>query len=294
MPLDEYLQTTSTVAFLVIRNDSILFEKYYHGYYRERLANVFSVSKSVTSLLAGIAVEEGYIESVNDPVTKYVPELLESDPMFQQLTIEHLLNMRSGLKFDESYSNPLSDMAKLYYGDDQLGQIKKLKFAYEPGTYHDYQSVTTAVLGIVLERAIGQEWGKYLEEKVWIPVGMENKATWNLDDKKHRSAKAYQGLNITAIDLAKIGRLYMNGGKRDEKQIVDSAWVAKSTTPNVENDYYQYQWYSDSTSNAFYASGLRHQRLYVDPDKQIIIVRIGKEPDIEPLPLIHKVISDLK
>ena len=324
LPLDTYLQSTRTAAFVVIRNDSVLFEKYYNGYNRNQLMNVFSISKSVTSLLTGLAIEDGYIQSVTDPVTKYVPELLTGDAKFQRLTIEDLLNMRSGLKFNENYGSRFSKMAKLYYGKNQLGQIKKMKFAHEPGSVYEYQSVTTALLGIVLEKATGKELGKYLEEKIWIPLGMEHDATWSLDDEKHRSAKAYQGLNLTAIDLAKIGQLYLNKGKWNEKQIINPDWIKKSTTPNVNNEGYQYQWYSmdewyytkdgpyfpDSISaekamqqtkydyydikkqrngkwcvlaytNAFYAMGYMKQVLYVDPDKKVVVVRIGEIGDVE-------------
>lgn len=244
--LDTYLRSTKTAAFIVIRNDSVLFENYYNGYERNQLMTVFSISKSVTSLLVGLAVQDGFIKSVHDPITQYIPELLDGDKRFQQLTIEHLLNMRSGLKFKENYSTRFSQMSKFYYGKNQLGQIKKMKFAHNPGDVYEYQSVSTALLGIALEKATGKELGKYLEEKVWIPLGMEFDATWSLDDDTHRSAKAYQGLNVTAIDLAKIGQLYLNGGKWNEKQIIDSAWIKKSTTPDVLNEGYQYQWYSRS------------------------------------------------
>lgn len=323
LPLDTYLQSTKTAAFVVIRNDSLLFEKYYNGYNRNQILNVFSISKSVTSLLVGLAIEDGYIKSVNDPITKYIPELLAGDEKFQRLTIEDLLNMRSGLKFSETYASRFSKMAKLYYGKNQLGQIKKMKFAHEPGSFHEYQSVSTALLGIAVEKSTGKELGKYLEEKIWIPLGMEHDATWSLDDEKHRSAKAYQGLNLTAIDLAKIGQLYLNKGKWNGKQIINSDWIHKSTTPNINNEGYQYQWYSmdtwfytkdggyfpDSTSaahavqkaqydhykikkvndkysvllytNAFYALGYLKQILYVDPDKNVVVVRIGEIGDVE-------------
>ncbi len=126
LPLDTYLQSTRTAAFVVIRNDSVLFEKYYNGYNRNQIMNVFSISKSVTSLLVGLAIEDGYIQSITDPITKYIPELLTGDAKFQELTIEDLLNMRSGLKFNETYASRFSKMAKLYYGKNQLGLIKKL------------------------------------------------------------------------------------------------------------------------------------------------------------------------
>jgi len=234
--------------------------------------------------------------------------------------------MRSGLDYKESYSNPFADMAKLYYGTNQLKQLSKLGFNHEPGTYHQYQSGTTALLGIAVERATGMDLGQYLEAKVWKPMGMEFPASWSLDDKRHRSAKGYCGLNTTARDLAKIGKLYLNGGRWRGQQIVSEAWVKASTTPDMENDAYQYQWYSiesplttedrktlyypDSLAaasvadtlradyvkvnpsqakpgqwfinyagNNFYAQGILNQFIYVDPDKDLIIVRQGRKWD---------------
>ena len=248
--LPDYLdEGTSTTAFLVVRNDSILFERYYDGYDPDDISTFFSVSKSITSLLVGIAVDEGAIASIDDPVTKYVPELREADPMFRQQTIRHLLMMRSGLKYTESYTNPFAPMAKLYYGRDQLGQIEKMTFQEAPGTVHRYQSVSTALLGIVVEKATGVGLGEYLAKKVWEPLGAEYDATFSLDDKKHRSAKAYTGVNATARDLAKIGRLYLNGGVApDGRRIVSEDWIRASTTPDFSNDGYQQQWYSLSNS----------------------------------------------
>ncbi|MDR2804586.1 MAG: beta-lactamase family protein [Dysgonamonadaceae bacterium] len=250
--IDEYLSKTSTTAFLIIRNDTLLCEKYYRGYDRSTISTFFSVTKSITSLLTGIAVDEGFIRSVHDPVTDYIPELKNKDPYFRKLTIEHLLNMQAGLKFSESYSNPFSNMAKLYYGGNQLGFIEKLKFMKEPGEEYDYNSVTTAILGIVLERATGKSYAGYLEEKIWKPLGMEYDASVSLDDKKHRSAKSYGGLNATAVDLAKIGRLYLNGGNWNGKQIVSQTWIDKSVLPAVVgiDDWkkyknHQYLWYND-------------------------------------------------
>jgi len=334
--VDEYLAKTATTAYLIIKNDTIVYEQYYRGYDRSKISTFFSVTKSVTSLLVVIAVDEGYIKSVHDPVTDYIPELKKGDSRFQKLTIEHLLNMQAGLRFSESYTSPFKDMASLFYGRNQLGYLKKLKFQQDPGEKYNYNSATTAILGIVLERAINRSYAEYLEEKVWKPLGMEYNASMSLDDKKHRSAKSYYGLSATAVDLAKIGRLYMNGGNWDGKQIVSKEWVAKSTTPNVAENHisgskyknYQYHWYSDERgwyerdstgayrfndsisalnfakesgfnyydvrklknkdtqgshwvvidfSPAFSAFGIMSQILYVDPEKKLIMVRLGEK-----------------
>ena len=240
--LDYFLNKTATTAFLVIRNDSILFERYYRGYDRAKISTIFSISKSITSLLVGLAVDDSSISSIQDPITKYIPELKGRDPKFDHLTLEDLLNMRSGLKFTESYLNPFGQMARHYYGRNQLGKIKKLKFECESGKKFEYQSVSTALLGIAVENATGIALAKYLQEKIWIPLGMENGASWSLDDNKHRVAKAFGGLNTTAIDLAKIGRLYLQHGNWEGKQIVSDDWVKKSTMPDEQSNGYQYQW----------------------------------------------------
>lgn len=250
LPLDEYFETkTSTTAFLIIRNDTILFENYYRGYDRTKISTVFSVSKSVSSLLTGIAVDDGYIESVHDPVKKYIPELSSKDPRFGRLTIEHLLDMRSGFKFEEQYSRPFSKIASLYYDTNSLGKMKRMRFESEPGTgaengEYNYQSATTVMLGLVVQRATGRNFADYMQAKVWTPMGMENTASWSIDDRRHRTAKADCGLNTTARDLAKIGRLYLHGGDWNGTRIVDEAWVTRSVTPNLANGGYQYQWYS--------------------------------------------------
>lgn len=149
---------STTQGWFIIHNDSIVYEKYCGDFTADRLATIFSVSKSITSLLCGIAVDDGYIRSIDDPVTDYLPELKKKDPMWQKLTIRHLLDMKSGLDFDDVYEfrwkelKYLNAMAKLNYGHDIMRQIKGLKFRCEPGTQRRYESMTAAILGVVIER----------------------------------------------------------------------------------------------------------------------------------------------
>lgn len=232
-------------AMLIIRNDTIIFEAFSGNFDRTSICSVFSISKTLTSLLCGIAVDEGYIKSVNDPVTEYLPELADKNRMFCKLTIEHLLDMRTGLKFKENYgTNPFSGMARLYYGRNQMRQICNAGFRSEPGSVHYYNSMSTAILGAVIERATGKSYAEYMTEKIWQPLGMEYDALVSLDDRHHRAAKAYGGISATAIDLAKIGRLYLAKGNWNGSRIVDSAWVKRSMTTNPENGYYSYSWRS--------------------------------------------------
>ena len=167
---------TDTQGVLIIQNDSIIYEKYWGDFSADRMATVFSVSKSITSLLCGIAVDEGCIKNVDDAVTDYLPELKKRDPMWQRLTIRHLLNMQSGLDFDDTYSlrlkhfKRLNAMAKLNYGHNMMKQIRGLKFRCEPGKEYRYESMTSEILGVIIERATGRRYADYLSEKVWKPL----------------------------------------------------------------------------------------------------------------------------
>ncbi len=276
-------------ALLIVRNDTILIEEYYGNFSKLSPSNVFSITKAVTALLCGIAVDEGYI-SITDPVTKYIPELNNADPLFKELTIEHLLDMRTGLDFDENYGwNPFSKMAKLYYGKDVVGQFKKLRFKASPGSTHYYNSMATALLGVAIERAVGLPYSQYLQEKVWKPLDMESKAYITLDDSKHRNAKAYGGLVSNVRDLAKIGRLYLNGGLYDGRQIVSKEWIDRSIHSSLTNEAYSLGWNNiisridgiDVVTPRFFAIGLYGQVIFCDPEQNLIFVTLGEKKGAE-------------
>ncbi len=276
-------------ALLIVRNDTILLEEYYGDFSPLSPSNIFSISKAVTALLCGIAVDEGYI-LISDPITKYIPELNIADPLFKELTIEHLLDMRTGLDFEESYGwNPFSKMAKLYYGPNVVNQFRKLHFKSEPGTSHYYNSMATALLGVAIERAVGVPYSSYLQEKVWKPLDMEADALISLDDGKHRQAKAYGGLVSNVRDLAKIGRLYINGGKYNGKQIVSEEWIDRSTHSSLDNEAYSFGWNNiitridgkDTVTPRFFALGLFGQVLFCDPTQNLIFVTLGEKKGCE-------------
>ncbi len=276
-------------ALLIVRNDTILLEQYYGNFSELSPSNIFSITKAVTSLLCGIAVDEGYI-SISTPITEYIPELIDADPLFKQLTVEHLLDMRTGLDFVESYGwNPFSKMAKLYYGKDVVSQFKKLHFKSAPGSTHYYNSMATALLGVAIERAVGVPFAQYLQEKVWKPLDMEADALITLDDSKHRQAKSYGGLVSNVRDLAKIGRLYMNGGMYDNKRIVSKKWIDRSTHSSLNNEAYSFGWNNiitrvdgkDVVSPRFFAIGLYGQVLFCDPTQNLIFVTLGEKKGSE-------------
>lgn len=235
-------------AVIVIRNDTILYENYSKGWDKDTRSTIFSLSKTVTALMCGIAIKEGYIKSSDDAVTDYIPELKDCDPMFSKLKITHLLDMTAGLDFAENYGfNPFSRMARLYLNPDTFKEIRKVKFKSIPGENYHYDSMTTAILGLVIERATGVSYAEWLSEKVWKPLGMEHDALISLDSRKSGIAKAYGGIASNVRDLAKIARLYLNHGNWNGKQIVDSSFTARSLSTNIAGTgmkgLYSYSWY---------------------------------------------------
>lgn len=313
--LEAFLFQKKSVAFLIIRNDTILYENYFDGYDASGIVPSFSVSKSIVSGLVGIALGEGAIKSVQQPITDYLPEL--KGDAFKKITIEHLLNMRSGINCPESQYNPFGSIVKSYYGRNLMKQLEKLTVKDEPDQKFDYNNYNTQLLGFIVERATGKLLADYLQEKLWKPMGMEYDATWSIDSKKHKEAKAFCCLNARARDYAKLGRLYLNKGNWNGNQLIPEDWVKKSTTitKDSKDNFYSYQWWhnvsyskiSDSITEAndslnkivevtsktgekirymttpqndFLANGLLGQFIYVYPEKNIIIVRLGDKSDV--------------
>ncbi len=279
--LSEFLEQNKTLAFLVIKNDSIVYENYFDGYNESSVIPSFSVSKVFVSALTGIAIQEGYLRSASQPITDFIPELLDNDPAFASITIADLLNMRSGIRFNEGYANPFADMAKFYYGRHLQDYLKNLKIESPPDQNYEYTSVNTLLLAMILERSTGRQLNDYLAEKIWQPLGMEYEATWSIDSKAGNQIKAFCCLNARARDFAKLGSLYLNHGQWQGQQVVPEAWVEKSLS--IINDSrdsqgypYTYQW-RVLPSGAAFAKGVLGQYIYIDLAKNVIIVRMGKK-----------------
>lgn len=286
---------SKTQGVLIIQNDSIVYEKYWGDISSDRLATVFSVSKSITSLMCGIAVDDGYIHSIDDAVTDYLPELKKKDPMWQRLTVRHLLDMQSRLDFDDTYYlnlkylKRLIAITRLNYGHHVMRQIRGVKFRCEPGTQYRYESMTSQILGVVIERASKKRFVDYLSEKVWKPLQMESQALINIDSRRHRVPHTFGGITLTMKDLAKIGRLYLNRGVWNGQRIVSEEWIRLSTEYDTSNKGYHFNWYNSSSYGAkkpqspgYYALGICAQVLYVNPFKNLIMVRVG-EDNINPV-----------
>ena len=276
--LPAFLEKHETTSFLIIRNDSLLYEFYGNTRNKESINPSFSVAKTFVSALMGIAISEGFIKSTQEPITNYLKEL--TAPGFEKIRIEDLLNMRSGISFKETYTNPFGQMPMYYYGLNLKKYIQKLRIKEPPDQHFQYISVNTLLLSMIIEKATGKKLSEYLAEKIWQPLGMEFPATVSVDSKKYQTVKAFCCLNARARDFAKFGRLYLNKGKWQGKQIVPEKWVERSST--VINDShdargfsYTYQWRVTKEGNIF-AYGVLGQYIYVCPSKNIIFLRTGK------------------
>lgn len=277
MAFDGYLRKHKTVAFMIIRNDSIQYEQYFNEYDEASIVPSFSMAKSVMSILIGCAIDDKLIGSVQDPVSKYIPELSKNG--FDKVSIEHLLQMTSGLDFNEGYTNPFGEVATFYYGTNLRKAVAGLTLKATPGTKFEYVSGNPQILGLVLERALrGKTISHYLQEKIWQPLGMEYSATWSTDKRNNGLEKTFCCLNARARDFAKLGRLYLNKGKWNGKQLVSESWVKQSTKVDTSNGsawYYQYQWWLPTKDGDFMAQGILGQYVYVNPAKNLVIVRLG-------------------
>ncbi len=278
--LNEMLDELKTVAVLVIKSDSIYYEKYNDGYSDSSFSNSFSVAKSITSLLVGAAIKEGKIKSVEEPVGNYLPEFKEG--LSAKLRVMDLLTMSSGSNWDESYSNPLSVTTESYYGSDLYKTATKVKIIKEPGTFHSYKSGDTELLGLVIEKATGKSLSTYASEKIWKPIGAGHSAKWSTD-RENGNEKAYCCFNTNARDFARLGQIMLDSGKWKGSAIIDSAYYSQSVTANQIQDvegkpcnYYGYQWWiRPAYAGVFYARGILGQYIIVIPAKKIVMVRLG-------------------
>ncbi|MCX6182859.1 MAG: serine hydrolase [Bacteroidetes bacterium] len=285
----KYAENLQSCAFLVFKNDSLLFEKYWEVYTKDTVSNSFSMGKTVVSILLGIAIKEGKIKSVEQLVSDFLPQYKEG--MAAKLTIKDLVTMSSGFNFDEPYKDPFGSPAKAYYGDDLEGLITDYDVVKEPGKIFEYRSGTTLVLSAVLKKALGKSISEYDEEKLWGEIHAEHEALWNLDHKDG-DEKSFSSYYATARDFARIGKLYMDSGRVDGKQIVPEDYVMASIQPaklidefdNKPLERYGYGWWlmNYKGHKVFSPIGLNGQYVICVPDYDLIIVRLGRVREQEP------------
>lgn len=288
----DFLKLTDTGALLVLVDGEIRSESYWLSGAQDATWLSMSVAKSFISALIGIALAEGHIESVEQPITDYVPELDVS--AYDGVRIKDVLQMSSGAAWNEDYADPNSDVMRMGTIMGVGGSLDEFVMLVnpdrEPGTFNQYNSADTQALGMLLTRATGRPITDYMQEKLWQPLGMNNVGYWMVDSENMEMA--FGGLNATARDYAKLGELFRNKGNWFGEQLVDAAWVEASVTPdaphlmpgeNPASDYpmgYGYQWWlMDGDQGEYSAIGVYNQFIYVNPAKNIVIVKLSAYSD---------------
>ena len=275
-------QDLGTIAYVVIKNDSVFYEQYYQGYSDRSNTNSFSMVKSMVSGLLGKSIMNGTIESLDQPVGDFFPEF--SEGLAAKMTVGDLSSMSSGTNWDEHYYSPLSITTRAYFDDRLRDVILNLKVVDTPGQKFKYASGDTQLLGMVLEKANGKTLTEQLSETFWQPLGAEYQAYWQLDSEASGIEKAYCCLASNALDFARFGKLYKDHGNWFGQQILDSAFVAKSITPRFEESpQYGYGWWMHPHQGRdfFMMKGHLGQYVIVNPKDNVMIIRLGhlKAPD---------------
>ncbi|MEM8959117.1 MAG: serine hydrolase [Pseudomonadota bacterium] len=289
-----FLEKTATTGFLVLKDGVIVHEEYRLGADATSRFTSWSMAKSVLSALIGIAVEEGFIDSLGDPLDLYLPNLAGSG--YAGVTIQEALTMSSGVGFDEDYDNPMSDVNRLFFslaaGTPMQETLAGLEQQRPPGTYNDYISSDSIALGLVLEAATGMPNERYLETRLWGPMGAEIDAFWNTG--RAGPVLPFCCLNATLRDYARFGLLFLNDGARDGVQVVPRDWVAASTQPSAphlepgENPasfwtfgYGYHWWIPEDPQDEFLAIGIWGQYIYVDRARAVVIVKTSADYDFD-------------
>lgn len=285
----QFLERIATTGLLIIKDDVIVCEKYFLDNDKSTKSTSWSVAKVFTSALIGIAINEGYIDSVNDPITKYLPELGKS--AYNNVPIKHILQMSSGVNFSEDYGDKNADINKflnqLYLSFLPIDKVILNFPAQKPsGECLEYVSINTQILSFLLKRVTRRHLVTSFEEKIWQPMGAENDAYWLTD--LYGNEVTFCGMNASLRDYAKFGLLYLHGGKFNGQQIIPESWVKESTIPDrpylkpgatgeKNADWgYQYHWWVPVGSQGDYcASGAWGQYIYINPEKNLVIAKSG-------------------
>jgi len=288
-----------TVGFIVIQHNKIILEQYWKNYTPLNLSNSFSMAKSIVSLLIGCAITDGYIKSVDQPVSDFLPQWTSYEG--KVLTIKDLLTMSAGVEWDESHSTLISKTTEAYYGKDLWKLTQTEKLIEKPGKRFVYQSGVTQILGFILQKATDKTLSDYASEKLWTPIQAEEDALWSLDHKDGME-KAYCCFNTNARDFARLGQLILNKGMWDGEQVVDSNYIREATTPATWLSYTRKLLPGETTARppipcTFYGyqfwlvnykglklidlRGILGQNVIAIPQLDAVIVRLGKKRDVE-------------
>ncbi|WP_240673166.1 serine hydrolase domain-containing protein [Aequorivita ciconiae] len=282
--LTSYMDSNRIKGIIVLQDGNIKLEKYADGIDEKTLWTSFSMAKSVSSMLLGVALKEGDIKNMDDRLERYIPEFLGHD--YGKVTVRQLLTMTSGIAWNEDYEDPNSDVAQMYQQpcvnreDHILTYMKPLKFVYEPGTHWNYSTGETDLVGILIQKATGKSLSEYLSEKIWQPFGMEHCAYWLADECSNLNIGG-SGLSASLRDYSRLGLLMLNRDVQDEKNIFSKEWLDDATSllypVNDQGDGYGYLWWRFKDGN-YAAVGIFGQMIYVNPDKNLVIAQIAAWP----------------
>jgi CubicO group peptidase (beta-lactamase class C family) len=277
--LDSFVKLHKTVAFLIIRNDTILYSYYKEKYNKGTYVSSFSAVKPMISTLIGIAIKEGKINAESDVITKYLSQY-QNMKGWDKITIDNLLNHTSGIKFSDKRYDPLSDNSQFYWGRKLRKDLLKLKLECEPNTKFRYSSANTLLLAQILEQVTQKSVSTYMEEKLWSKIGAEKPASWSVDhDGEDGIEKAFCCFQALPIDFAKFGKMYLDQGKINEVEVVPKEWIEYSLSVKSEGNNrrnFHNNWgLGPQKYGSFYAVGLFGQYIYMHPEKKLIIVRFG-------------------
>ena len=285
--IGQFFKDQDLAGLIVMQNGEIRLEQYLEGFGKDNLWSCFSVTKSFSSTLLGAAIKDGYIQSIEDLIVDYIPELKGS--AYDDVTVKHLLTMKSGVKWNEDYSDPSSDVA-LYIHQKPEAEIhpvvlymKKLEKDTLPGVRWHYNTGETDLIGVLINKATGKKLSEYLSEKIWLPYGMTKDAFWALND--YGNEMAGSRLSCTTRDLALFGEFVLNDGNIDSISIVPEGWFAKATTKQADigilGSGYGYQWWTYD-DGSFAAKGIFGQGIFIDPTRNLVIARHGNWPGPAP------------
>ena len=284
--VDHMMEQLDEVGLLVLKDGKVRLERYHDGFGPNDRWTSFSVAKSLTSSLVGAAVQDGYIKSLNDPVTRYIPELKGS--AYDGVTVRELLTMTSGVKWNEDYTDPNSDVARMLSTpappgkNSTIAYMRKLPREAPPGKKWVYKTGETMLVGVLVEKATGKTLAQYLSQKIWRPYGMEKDAYWEVD----AGGGNIGGCCVSAAlrDYGRVGQFLLDGGRAGGKQVLPSCWIKQATSKQADigdPDYsYGYQWWVER-NGSYDALGIFGQMIHVDPKHRLVIVTLSNWPKAE-------------
>lgn len=284
LDVSAYMEAERTAAIIVLKDGKIRFERYGLGFGPDQRWTSFSVAKSVASTLVGAAIKDGHIESLDTPITRYLPELENS--AYDGVTVRHLLTMSSGAAWNEDYTDPASDVARFYEPrevegmDPTLHYMRQLKRAHEPGKRWNYSTGESNLVGVLLTRATGQTLADYLSAKIWAPYGMQADAAWMIDEVGQEQSGCC--LMAAPHDWARFGQFVLDGGKINGQSILPEGWLTEATTKRADysspGEGYGFMWWT-LDDGRFSANGIFGQSISLNPEAGTVVVILSAWPN---------------